>query len=73
MPVWFQAWQATGVATTPGFGPVLDALERKDPKGAIRLLEKTWAAQEGALASFLERRETAATKTKKKKRKKDGA
>ena len=60
MPVWQQAWEATGVATTPGFGPVLDALERKDLKGAIRLLTRTWSEQEGALAAFLERREVAA-------------
>jgi DNA-binding GntR family transcriptional regulator len=68
MPVWFQAWQATGVATTPSFGPVLDALERKDLKGAIRLLERTWAEQEGALAQFLEQQEAAAAKSKRKKK-----
>jgi DNA-binding GntR family transcriptional regulator len=66
MPVWRQAWEASGVATTPGFGPVLDALERKDLKGAIRLLERTWSEQEGALAAFLERREAEAAARKKK-------
>lgn len=68
MPVWLQAWKASGVETTPGFGPVLDALEKKDPKGAIRLLARTWEAQEGFLASFLEARESAAASKGKKPR-----
>lgn len=66
MPVWWQAWAATGVATTPSFGPVLDALEKKDLTGAILLLERTWAEQEGGLAAFLDQSEAAAKKKKKK-------
>jgi DNA-binding GntR family transcriptional regulator len=57
MPVWIQAWQASGIQEAPGFGPVLDALEKKDVKGAIRLLARTWDAQEELLAKFLEKRE----------------
>jgi len=62
MPVWIQAWEASGVQTAPGFGPVLDALEKKDLKGAIRQLARTWDAQEELLAKFLERREKAASR-----------
>ena len=67
MPVWIQAWEASGIQVAPGFGPVLDALERKDPKGAIRLLARTWEAQEELLAKFLERREAASRRPAKAK------
>jgi len=57
MPVWREAWSAGGEIPTPGFGPVLDALERKDLKGAMRILGATWEAQEHVLAEHLSRRE----------------
>lgn len=66
MPVWLQAFEASGVTTTPGFEPVLDALERKDLKRAIEDLERTWGEQEGMLAAFLERQEAEAAARKKK-------
>ena len=58
MPVWLEAWAATGVTITPGFAPVLDALEKNDVAGALEHLQRVWGEQEGMLADFLERRET---------------
>jgi DNA-binding GntR family transcriptional regulator len=58
MPVWLEAWEATGVSITPGFAPVLDALEKNDVAGALSHLQRVWGEQEGMLADFLERRET---------------
>jgi len=60
MPVWLEAWAATGVASPPGFTPVLDALEKNDLAGALLHLQRVWGEQEGMLADFLERRELAA-------------
>ncbi len=66
MPVWLEAWAATGVATPPGFTPVLDALEKNDLAGALAHLQRVWGEQEGMLADFLERSEIdAAAKTRK--------
>jgi DNA-binding GntR family transcriptional regulator len=66
MPVWLEAWAATGVASPPGFTPVLDALERNDLAEALAHLQRVWGEQEGALADFLERREAQpASKAKK--------
>jgi DNA-binding GntR family transcriptional regulator len=59
MPVWTQAWAASGITSAPGFAPVIEALEKRDLKGAIRALARTWEAQEELLAKFLERRESA--------------
>jgi DNA-binding GntR family transcriptional regulator len=69
MPVWLEAWAATGVANPPGFTPVLDALEKNDVAGALAHLQRVWGEQEGMLADYLERREAeAAAKTRKRKR-----
>ncbi len=66
MPVWLEAWAASGVTITPGFAPVLDALEKNDVAGALAHLQRVWGEQEGMLADFLERREhEAASKSKK--------
>jgi DNA-binding GntR family transcriptional regulator len=66
MPVWLEAWAASGVTITPGFAPVLDALEKNDVAGALAHLQRVWGEQEGMLADFLERREhEAAAKSKK--------
>ena len=65
MPVWLEAWAATGVATPPGFTPVTDALEKNDLAGALQHLQRVWGEQEGMLVDYLERREReAAAKTK---------
>ena len=65
MPVWLEAWAATGVASPPGFAPVLDALEKNDLAGALLHLQRVWGEQEGMLTAYLERREReAAAKTK---------
>jgi len=69
MPVWLEAWAASGVTITPGFEPVLDALEKNDVAGALAHLQRVWGEQEGLLADFLERREAEATaKNRKSKR-----
>ena len=68
MPVWLQAWSQTGIATAPGFGPVVEALERKDLAGALDHLERAWSAQEGMLAAFLERQEAEAKSKARKRR-----
>ena len=65
MPVWLEAWAETGVTITPGFAPVLDALEKNDVAGALEHLQRVWGEQEGMLADFLEHRETQAAKAKK--------
>ena len=65
MPVWLEAWAASGVTITPGFAPVIDALERNDVAGALLHLQRVWGEQEGMLADFLERREIEAAKSKK--------
>jgi DNA-binding GntR family transcriptional regulator len=66
MPVWLQAFAATGVASPPGFTPVLDALEKNDLAGALAHLQRVWGEQEGMLVDFLERRELeTAAKTRK--------
>ena len=65
MPVWLEAWEASGASITPGFAPVIDALERKDVTGALAHLQRVWGEQEGMLADFLERREREAAKPKK--------
>jgi hypothetical protein len=57
MPVWLEAWAATGVESPPGFTPVLDALEKNDLAGALDILQRVWGEQEGMLADYLERRE----------------
>jgi len=59
MPVWLEAWAATGVASPPGFGPVVDMLEKNDLAGALLHLQRVWGEQEGMLVEFLERRESA--------------
>jgi DNA-binding GntR family transcriptional regulator len=59
MPVWLEAWAATGVAAPPGFTPVLDALEKNDLAGALDHLQRVWGEQEGMLADYLEQREKA--------------
>ena len=67
MPAWLEAWAATGVASPPGFTPVLDALEQGDLAEALLHLQRVWGEQEGMLADFLERRESqSAAKSKKK-------
>jgi DNA-binding GntR family transcriptional regulator len=67
MPAWLEAWAATGVASPPGFTPVLDALEQGDLADALLHLQRVWGEQEGMLADFLERRESqSAAKSKKK-------
>lgn len=69
MPVWLEAWAASGVTITPGFEPVLDALEKNDVAAALAHLQRVWGEQEGLLADFLERRETEAiAKNRKRKR-----
>lgn len=69
MPVWLEAWTASGVSITPGFAPVLDALEKNDIAGALAHLQRVWGEQEGMLADFLERREAeAAAKSRKRNR-----
>jgi DNA-binding GntR family transcriptional regulator len=60
LPVWLEAWAASGVTITPSFAPVLDALEKNDVAGALGHLQRVWGEQEGMLADFLERRETGA-------------
>jgi DNA-binding GntR family transcriptional regulator len=62
MPVWLEAWAATGVAEPPSFTPVLDALEKNDLAGALLYLQRVWGEQEGMLVAFLERREAEAKK-----------
>jgi DNA-binding GntR family transcriptional regulator len=62
MPVWLEAFAATGVATPPGFAPVLDALEKNDLAEALTHLQRVWGEQEGLLVTFLERREAEAAK-----------
>jgi len=57
MPVWLEAWAATGVASPPGFTPVMDALEKNDLAGALQHLQRVWGEQEGMLVDYLERRE----------------
>jgi len=57
MPVWLEAWAASGVTIPPGFTPVLDALEKNDVAGALGHLQRVWGEQEGMLADYLERRE----------------
>ena len=69
MPVWLEAFAASGVTVTPGFAPVLDALERNDVAGALENLQRVWGEQEGLLADFLERRENEAAAKGRKKRK----
>lgn len=70
MPVWLEAWAATGVASPPGFTPVLDALEKNDLAGALQHLQRVWGEQEGMLVDYLERREReVAAKTKRSGRK----
>ena len=65
MPAWLEAWAATGVASPPGFTPVLDALEKGDLAEALLHLQRVWGEQEGMLADFLEQREKqAASKTR---------
>lgn len=49
MPVWLEAWAETGVTITPGFAPVLDALEKNDVAGALEHLQRVWGEQEGML------------------------
>jgi DNA-binding GntR family transcriptional regulator len=68
MPVWLEAWAKTGVTITPGFAPVLDALERNDVAGALSHLQRVWGEQEGMLAQFLEQREAEAAAKSKKRR-----
>jgi DNA-binding GntR family transcriptional regulator len=68
MPVWLEAWAATGVATPPGFTPVLDALERNDVAAALGHLQRVWGEQEGMLADYLERRESEAAAKNRKRR-----
>ncbi len=58
MPVWLEAFAATGKAAPAGFTPVLDALEKGDLAGALLILQQVWGEQEGYLADFLEKRET---------------
>ena len=66
MPVWLEAWAATGVESPPGFTPVLDALEKNDLAEALMHLQRVWGEQESVLADFLERRELQpASKTRK--------
>ena len=65
MPVWLEAWEKSGVTITPGFAPVLDALENKDVAGALANLQRVWGEQEGMLALYLEHREAEAAKSKK--------
>jgi DNA-binding GntR family transcriptional regulator len=65
MPVWLEAWAASGVTITPGFAPVLDALEDQDVAGALAHLQRVWGEQEGMLAAYLEHREAEAAKSKK--------
>jgi DNA-binding GntR family transcriptional regulator len=70
MPAWLEAFAATGVASPPGFTPVLDALEKNDLAGALLHLQRVWGEQEVILVDFLERREAeAAAKSKAKRRK----
>jgi DNA-binding GntR family transcriptional regulator len=65
MPVWLEAFAASGVTAPAGFAPVLDALENKDVAGALAHLQRVWGEQEGMLAAYLERREAEAAKSKK--------
>jgi len=67
MPVWLEAWEEAGSIDTPGFAPVLDALERDDLASALALLQRIWSEQEGVLAAFLERREGSTSPKPKKK------
>jgi len=57
MPSWLEAFAATGVASPPGFSPVLDALEKNDLAGALEHIQRVWGEQEVILVEFLERRE----------------
>lgn len=57
MPAWLEAWAETGVASPPGFTPVLDALEQNNLAGALLHLQRVWGEQEGMLVAFLEKRE----------------
>jgi DNA-binding GntR family transcriptional regulator len=53
MPAWLEAWAGTGVASPPGFTPVLDALEQGDLAEALLHLQRVWGEQEGMLAGLL--------------------
>ena len=58
MPVWLQAWTETGIATTPGFEAVIEALERRHLGDTLRLLKGVWSDQEDLVARYLERLES---------------
>lgn len=64
MPVWLRAWKERGIPTTPGFEPVLEALERRNLAETLYHLKSVWAEQENLVAEFLERRESGGTKKK---------
>jgi DNA-binding GntR family transcriptional regulator len=68
LPVWLEAWAATGVASPPGFAPVLDLLEKNDLAGALQHLQRVWGEQEGMLADYLEKREAQARAKSRKRR-----
>jgi DNA-binding GntR family transcriptional regulator len=65
MPIWLEAWKERGLPTTPGFDPVIEALERRHLADTLFHLKRVWAEQEDLVARFLERREAAAKKRKK--------
>ena len=68
MPAWLEAFAATGVASPPGFAPVLDALEKNDLAGALAHIQRVWGEQEVILVDFLERREKEAASKRTRKR-----
>jgi DNA-binding GntR family transcriptional regulator len=68
MPLWLEAFAATGFAAPPGFTPVLDALEQNDLAGALEHIQRVWGEQEGILVEFLERREREAAAKARKRR-----
>ena len=65
MPVWLQAWKERGIPTTPGFEPVLEALEKRNLAETLYHLKRVWAEQEDLVAEFLERRESGGAVKKK--------
>ncbi len=68
MPVWLQAWTETGIATTPGFEGVLEALERRHLGDTLRLLKRVWSDQEELVARYLERLESSGSPRARKKK-----
>jgi len=68
MPLWLEAFAATGFKIPPGFTPVLDALEQNDLAGALDHIQRVWGEQEGILVDFLEKREKEAAAKSRKRR-----